>query len=323
MHWVVASRAAAMLADTPGEIMARTFRAEYLLGAVSPDTLYYFGAQTPQVKSAADRAHGSCGENTYEFLRTASAHLTPFTQEAYPVYAFLSGVLAHIAADSVFHPLVYYYCGIEEATERHWMFETRMDLKIQNETDVHTYRELLRGLRISRSQLVELLASCFPVTSAHDGPVTRLSARVFRRAILRHAAIQALFSNSIAERIVAILSRGFPSIRGVRALSYAAQRGCSLDAFSAPIRFRHPVTGAQEVILLSALVDRAAAIAADSARTLWGLARIADASERRAAFEALRGPSLETGLVDRPGDFRSLMTEVRPDLFQLMCPPMI
>ena len=320
MHWVIASRAARMLADTPGEITARECRAEYLLGAVSPDTLYYSGSHMPEVQSAADRAHGSNGENTYDFLHAAMDYLVPFGTANYPLYAFLSGILAHIAADSIFHPLVYYYCGVQDATERHWMFETRMDLAIQEETEVRTYRELLRKLKLPHSQLVELLRSCFPDVSVHDGTLDRLPARVFRRAIRRHALIQGLFSSSIAEPIVAAMSELFPRVGRVRALSYAAQRGCRLDAFTVPISFSHPVTGEEETVLLSELVDCAAGVAADSARTLWRIAGMPDAAGRRAAIDALRGPSLETGLVDRPGDFRSLMTVIRPDLFPSMCP---
>jgi hypothetical protein len=318
-HWYIAENAALDLPDGEARrILNHRFKSDYLLGAVSPDTLYY-GPSTSHSREAADRAHGTHGENTYAFLERFSDE-----SSSDAAYAFLCGLLVHIAADSVFHPVVYYFCGTESsgaaATERHWIFETRMDLFVRRNYPARRYRDLLKTSSLSRKELIRLLSLYF-FGGASDRPVVGTdpeSAIVLSRSVLRFARIQALFSSRAAAGTFGAAALLFPSVRRFLGLSYVAQAGEETDAFARPINYRHPVAGDGETVSFEDLTVRAVRRAVPLFEKLRHIFEIPDPSERLCLLSEFRGPSLETGLEPTPEavDYQSQMTDTHPELFE-------
>lgn len=327
MHWYTAAKAAEILGGPQQRILTSLCSADYFLGAVSLDTLYYSPSKR-QLQYAADCAHGKHGENTYGFLLEAVEAIESFSEKVYPIYAFLCGVLAHIAADSVFHPLVYYYCGIQDATERHWLFETRMDLAVQDRVKVRSYRKLLSKSQLERRDFFRLLRVLFAQPLADDSVHDGSSQEAFLRAIAvslnscvrRFSIIQALFRSASAACVFTTMSHVIPRLGRYLALSYVAQRHRNRDAFASVIPYVHPATGREETVRLDELVERAAKLAAGSSAALWSVLCEPKKAERRRMLQSWCGPSLETGLIGSTKDFMAEMKHVRSDLFGRLFP---
>jgi hypothetical protein len=132
-HWIVAKEAASSL-DTGKKSGAAVAAcpAAFLLGAVAHDGPYYARGNSAMA-AAGDRLHGKGVDDAFASVKRIIS-VDPLPQAA---LAFAAGALSHIAADTVFHPAVFYFTGFPGHPDssvagafmfRHWGFESSMDL---------------------------------------------------------------------------------------------------------------------------------------------------------------------------------------------------
>jgi hypothetical protein len=132
-HWIVAREAAASL--DPGTRTGKAVSSSpsaFLLGAVAHDGPYYARGDA-ELSIAGDRLHGKGVDDAF-----ASVKRVIGVEPLFPAaLAFAAGALSHIAADTVFHPAVFYFTGFPGHPDpgvsdafmyRHWGFESAMDI---------------------------------------------------------------------------------------------------------------------------------------------------------------------------------------------------
>ena len=335
-HWYLAARCADRLAlsrtgSVPGEVLSRNVGA-YLIGAIAPDILYY-ARRAGRFRDAADKVHGANGENSYGFLsrllpgqadsgeRTGSREgIDPGLEQT---FSLVCGILTHIAADAMFHPLVYFYCGYSqgeevgtqapsESTERHWIFETCMDLYVRSMEESGESPRLsamIGSSNVQRALLYrDLSLLFFGEPRKHRVPI--------EQALRRHARLQRIFESPVAARLLRLAARRRSGVTRFLGLSYPAQRDRSLDAFRRTIVYTHPVTGETQHATFDDLVGRAVDAAVERIVALWDVTVNRGSQEDLAAW---RGPSLETGLIAEPGTASGRL-HTRSDLFSSFLP---
>jgi len=290
-HWLLAQRAASRL--KPGLLAdAALAYGEFVLsGAVAHDAGYYAGALGVEAgRRTADRLHGNDGWNTYApFWALASRR-----DLGAPALAFGFGALTHLAADAVFHPLVYSWTGdaaaLKEPWNRGWLYRHQA-----LETALDRHFEALWG----------------------PAPASKLSS-VVRAAGKDLPAVQSVFSGNDARPWLAAHSRlqglfTVPPLFWLVRLATWNARGSDHDptgvfyrsrakthpSFEGELRWIHPVTGHGDTATLEGLVERFDAL-------ISGLAEVWERGwTAGTAAPAGAGPHLDTGLAsDGPQDKR-------------------
>lgn len=310
VHFAVAERTAALLASTryatclaPGHGL--------LLGAVFHDALFYATppSGTP-LERLAHRLHGADGEDTFTLIRLQAEHAAE--ADTLLARSLLVGMVSHLYADAVMHPLVWhlsgdYYSPIpaekSAARQRHRALEALMDMVV-----------CPGMLGRSRYSLRLMLRRCPRIL---DGlPVSRLgsmanmppsaTASALGRAWATYAILQAAYSNRFLARTAFTLRPALPRPAAeLSALFYAPQLLRQADALTGPVTFLHPVTGRSNTTSLDELMDQAAVRAAALCHRL-----------EPAVFDSARldlddaGPSMDAGL---PGvSTREMLHFARP-----------
>ncbi|MCF7929166.1 MAG: zinc dependent phospholipase C family protein [Spirochaetales bacterium] len=245
-HWILAEAAAKRAPEEIKEVI----RGEphlYLLGAVLPDTPYYFrgkgksrGVPVRHIMSrAAGRMHGRDGENTLSFLQNAPLVLQAAAGDEdrsasgkRGLLSLMLGVAAHVYTDAAFHPMVFSFCGAEgdnvspEAVsegsgERHHYFETVLDLwyrKRAGDLDLdpgNAYRHS-RSLRQVPIDIPAGFLAAYMEDKSTSGPpsesrMPQESLQLSRQALSDHARLQGRWENSF----YAALFRGLDLLPGV------------------------------------------------------------------------------------------------------------
>ena len=106
----------------------RTFPLLFRLGAIAPDIPFFYlaGPHKRKVQAISRHYHRTDGEALRPLLQFLDTHKSP------KALALAAGVVCHLVTDTVFHPMVFYFAGMDGvhpgATGRHRQFETAMDL---------------------------------------------------------------------------------------------------------------------------------------------------------------------------------------------------
>lgn len=316
-HWYLAERTREALPELSnrrlGSLRAVLDRnlETYLVGAVAPDILFY-AKDASALEEAAEAAHGSHGEDTFKGVRAVLQGGTAASErEAASVLA--CGILTHVMADAVFHPLVWYYSG--NSIERHWIFETCMDLylrKLYLLPNGGLMQRLLRADSLNRRLLARSLSRYFFGFDVDN-------AALINAALSRHARLQRLFYSPLAAAAIRAAGLLRPGLRRFLGLSYAAQRARSTHSFAGEITFEHPVTCEPRSTTFEALAGQAAAAAVEPIAVLW---RSLDAEDPAGELSEMRGPSLETGLTAAKTQEGAPATMIcsRPERFDAFLP---
>lgn len=320
-HWLLAEEIARRLPDGLIRKSIEVYPDLYELGAVVFDSAFYAVRypKAPEAFEAGLRLHGSKGEDTYEPLRKILASEDASKQELedrsdsgrghdpergvpLPTLSFIAGCVTHIMGDTHFHPLVNFFSGkyyaddrtqMDRSQKRHRRFEAALDRHFLNVSDA----ELRNGGRLSRT----LAASAASVGDRLEDLAAGLyfgSGGPSRPAMIpllrRHAAIQKLFSSSIAARS----ARTIGSLIGggaarVAAAFYTSDPPEGYALFQGPIEYRHPNTGEERRESVAERFDRAASAGTAVLGTLAEWAQSTDAAAD--PFGGHRGVSLEVG----------------------------
>lgn len=202
-HWWVARKAEESL--SPESVLGaaiHSYRQLFMMGAVVPDMPFYFlfGPRSGEIKRIAERFHNS--ENgSYRLFEGLMPWVGGERRSA--GLALLSGLLTHIHTDSIFHPMVYYFCGRGEADfrkkrfslARHRTLETLADMFVRHLSPDKEMRvaKMVKGLEIDREHFLDMLASVF-------SPFGEVRPSLMRRLLFFQGRIQGLLFRDIFRR---------------------------------------------------------------------------------------------------------------------------
>ncbi|PIE62740.1 MAG: hypothetical protein CSA25_03740 [Desulfobacter postgatei] len=275
-----------VIRDLPGSSQffqpVQTFPALFLLGAVCPDSPFYYlaGPRKKQIQALAGLFHRPGKEALAPVLRFLNDHRT-----TPPALALAAGAVCHIMSDTIFHPLVYYYTGMSGlhhgATARHRYFETAMDVHFQylfrGKTRLH---KIIRQTKVSRPTLYTLMASLFwpqcPQTS------------LLKRTLQWHSISHALFGASVIRKVtIKMAGTSHPVADPTAGLIYPFSKPCALPFFSGQLKYRHPCSGDFYNTELPTLVRKAVNATLAVLDTIDRAMGESQEKEKRPRFESL------------------------------------
>ncbi len=208
-HWYLANRVKSNLpTDSVFFEPVHTCENLFFLGAVVPDMPFYYllGPRAGRIQAAAEPFHGSDSQALTPVLFFLD-RMRQTTVDA-GALSLGAGILCHILADTLFHPLVYYYSGMPRihpgATARHRQFETALDLYFLHQTRTPARTRLGRILsetEVTRKKLLGYLGMLFGLD--RPGDTTCLE-----YAVRSHVFYQALFQKKGVYRMLSGLNSG-------------------------------------------------------------------------------------------------------------------
>lgn len=303
VHWLVAARAAELLAAGPfGPALARCPNG-LRYGAVFHDVLYYLRGEHPEaLKELPHRLHGAHGEDTFELLRLYAPHMYARRDTPLPT-AFFVGLVAHIFADAALHPLVYHFTGnyYDEdparrttAIRRHRALEVLLDMVAAGglaAVEEKSLRAVVNGLEGPTS------LACPPeLLSRLAGVDASAAAAALNAALDTYCTVQALCRVPTLARWLHELEGWLPAKgRELAALFYAPQLWDRRAVVSGRLAFRNPASGEASTQTLASLMDLAAR------QTAWFCSTQAPGLIATGVLPvSVPGPSLDMGIPGTP-----------------------
>lgn len=298
-HWVMAEKIRKALPPSSLKKIIQKNINLYRLGAVIPDSpLYHIPwKKREKFQNTAPRLHGNQGENTLSFIPSTVRHYGLKINSR--IWAFLSGIVTHIATDSQYHPLVFYFCGNQHshnpqisqgAVYRHRRWETNLDLfYMQNFPLPHNPKvdSLFRNIEMDPLEFFKLVHFYY----FQNQPI-RLKAAI--QTLNWHRFLQKIFSNKNFFHFFDILNQ-FPSVYldDFLALFYFPRKEIPASFHQKIIKYQHPVTGEPQAKSLKNIEDR---VVKKAAVNLSIIDRSLSNKHPEREVEQLKGPSLSTGL---------------------------
>lgn len=281
-HWLLALRAAQDRPSGPLADGVLAYPEHLLIGAVAHDTGYY-ALGDPAAQAVADRAHGAGGADSFQRFRALADHRDELGAAGL-VFGF--GALTHLAADVVFHPLVFSWTGDRDAADpalrhgwvyRHQALETALDLHCEGRwgaAPAVTFGALVRAA----------------------GPTAGAAVDAFlgapsRRWVQAHARLQGLFHHGTVRELVKLWSWRRRGGDGDWSGAFYPRGGRADPTFDGPLVWVDPVTGQAQEATLDGLVARYDALVSDLA-SAWERAWTTGS----VPFEGRVGPALDTGI---------------------------
>ena len=251
-HWLIAAQVAD---ESRGTALGDATASNHFcltLGAVFHDALFYLPkpSKTARFLALAYQLHGTKGEDTYDIVRRLADSIRDSNRPG-PLMAFLVGVVSHIYADALFHPLVHSLTGNcfdpdpaqrTRAIQAHRRYETLMDLYFCGGPENLKKYSLKHYLKKAEIRPLHLFDEALTTVAKEKG-LPGLSHAVVR-AFRNFAIMQSLYKNQILSRLLYCLERFVPcSLKEISALFYSPQLGAKLPELSAVISYQNPVTG--------------------------------------------------------------------------------
>lgn len=318
IHFKIAEITAQQLSDSRFSPILNKHPSALLLGAVFHDALFYGITSTAYpMERLSHRLHGAWGEDTFALLRLQAAQVINSPTPSLPA-ALLVGMVSHIYADTVMHPMVWHltgnYYGSEskkrsQVRQHHRALESLMDMVACPEMiNRPTYR-IRNLLRRTGTDLYDAL----PLTAMAE--LAETSERQARKGVQQSfrifATLQSLFGvNRLADGLFALRPFLPRTVNEIGALFYPSQLMKQADHLRGPIDFQHPVSGVHHAASLEEMIHGAASRAAATCRQL-----------EPALFDGMpmaipeHGPSMDAGMSGVSTDrMRYFATTPFPDL---------
>ncbi len=236
------------------------------IGAIVADSPYYFQYGKNRVATQiGDCYHGSAGEDTLSPIKLLAAEVLKRSEnkERELGWAIIIGMLSHIYADSIFHPLVNFISGNWYAAadseriparRRHKIFEVYLD------SWVRAQRQLWNGGRLATSmqRLPSKSAIYQFVSSSYNSEIPNsMNAALFWQSCLEYQTVmQSRFLSTGFGALIRLLYYvGMESLAESDAL-FSFGRKTYKTIFDSPFTYQHPITGSQHTHTI---------------RDLWGL----------------------------------------------------
>ena len=251
IHFKVAMKTADRLTDTRFGPCLKDQIPGLLLGAAFHDGLFYGVTKTARpLEKLAHRLHGADGHDTYDLIRLQAAHAA--TADNQPLAAaLLVGMVSHLFADAVIHPLVWHLSGHYYADkpgektlarQHHRALESLMDMAFcpaMLRRPLFSIRRLLRsvGAGLFDALPIDGLAEManVPAEATRSGLCASLHV---------HAGFQTAYQIAPLARLLFMLMPVLPdTAREIATLFYAPQLMAQAGRIAGPIDHRHPVTG--------------------------------------------------------------------------------
>ena len=299
IHFKIAERTAARLTDTRWRNAVADRPEALLLGSVFFDTLFYAVSSSGQpLERLAHKLHGADGQDTFRLIRFQADLAARSDDQALPA-SMLVGLVSHLWADAVMHPMVWHLTGDyygddpklrSEVRQRHRALETLMDMVACPEMlgrAGYRLRSLLR-------RCPDLLTRGTPVDDMADaaGMAQTDARREIGRAWSLFAWLQFAFPLPWLAGTFHAARPVLPdAAREIGALFYAPQLRKKASLIDGDFSYRQPVTGEARTASLDALMDEAADKTAQTLRKLES-----PVFDRRGDLLPETGPSMDAGI---------------------------
>ena len=280
----------------------------FCLGAVTPDIPFFTqaGPGADKIQALSLPFHGSDSRALGPVLGFLDRH------QSERALALAAGVICHIFSDTRFHPLVYYYTGMDlihaGATAKHRQFETAMDLYFQYLCPGDTsLGQVVKNIEISRTHLNKFLMDLFQAELGLEKGVNR--------SLTWFITFQSLFRSPAIRTSMAWFSRmGWPLPEKITGLVYPSDKPVCLPFFDREIRFQDPCTGERVNTRIEEMISQVV----QSSLQILDLASIAMDS-KRPVTHILKHPDLPLIRPDLPVKVFDIWREA-PDLLPLLYP---
>lgn len=307
-HWILADACRKRLADGPLKSALEAQPDLYLLGSVLHDSPYYL-SDRDSGKRVSDKLHGRFGYDTFRPFRVLSPRVFELDGMGQAgsvrcrdprLAAVLAGALCHIAADTVFHPWVFYRTGSADTPGddgrgrwlyRHRDFETALDQFLAGAIGRPAGE---RGVRILAS-----VPGAVTAAAAFWSEVQPCDEKRAAAVLDRHGQLQGLFTSPSARLAAGAtgLVSGSGTDKDPTALFYGRKSPYTFslkESFS----FRHPLTGEGVETTLEGLMEQVIS------RTLSWLAVLEEGNRGKGGSRGFPDPSLhlDTGLPASAGE---------------------
>lgn len=276
IHFKIAEQTAHKLTDTQFGACIHQENDALLLGSVMHDALFY--AVTPgglRLEALGHRLHGADGQDTFDFIRLQARHAKAAKDKTLPA-AILVGLISHLYADAVIHPLVWHMTGnyyddnpeAKSATrQRHRALESLMDMVACPEMMGRArYR-----LRTMLHRCPSLLTDGIPIPEIGDMALLLpdTTQKQLGHAWTIFSSLQWTFSLTGLARTLFAMRRILPRhVIEIAMLYYAPQLLKQAESVSGDIHYLNPLTGRTLSASLEQLMENAATKAASLCRQL-------------------------------------------------------
>ncbi len=293
-HWLIAQEVLLTLPqDSTLRSILSAHRNLYSTSAILLDTPYYcLGRQCHKVKKSADHLH-NLQSNTFEPLTQlleAKSYLS-FGAEL----SFISGIISHIIADSIFHPFVSALSGPESGlkslnnTALHRHIETEIDLIFLKESQLfggNLLRTHVMNLEVHKNDLATVLAIFFGM---HD----KQSCLLMKKSLRNHCLIQSLFYKKWPTwPLIWLNILKLCPTEHILALYYTYAKKKPPVLNCQPVTYQHPVSADTVSMTVEGLKSRAV----EEISVIFSLLATAETrKELKNKLSKLKGPNLITG----------------------------
>jgi hypothetical protein len=218
----------------------------YYIGAVVLDTPFYclWGSKKQELLKAAQHIHNHAGNGLLPVQRLLD-HQGMQLPEA--TWALILGMITHVWADAIFHPLINYFSGDKKnpqnrkkAKYRHHYLETMLDLHFIDQVELINHLHF--KISYANKELDEAAFLRALMIVFWNGPT--IQDKILKKALSFHSAVQKSFTKKWPLRILQFLNwipgvSLLPSI----ALFYPRITPIHLPFFNQSLSFRHPFSG--------------------------------------------------------------------------------
>ncbi|MFH2057370.1 MAG: zinc dependent phospholipase C family protein [Pseudomonadota bacterium] len=227
----------------------------FLYGSIAPDTCYYYllGPHSSFIQNQSKKFHTTDTSSLLPVLN----FLKHFPDNDPKAMAFAAGICCHIMTDTLFHPMIYYFSGMEDqhtdATTRHRLIETALDIHFWSLSKIDTsifIDYIFNNLEIRGTELIHFFEYLFSLEK-------NKWERSLKYALKYHIFSYQLFKNHTLYRIIQFFHGykfGIPS--KYESLFYPSSNPVELSFFSGRIHYRNPIKGTPITTNIEALIQK-------------------------------------------------------------------
>ncbi len=266
IHFKVAERTAKRLANSQYAPHLNQAPDGLFLGSVFHDAPFYAVTSAGKpLEALSHRLHGADGQDTFSLIRLQAEHIRKSNEKSLPTALFV-GLVSHLYADVVMHPLVWHLTGNyyddspkskSEARQRHRALESLMDMVACPEM-LGRARYRLRSLL---RRCPHMLTSGIPIAEIGDMALMqpKTTHTQLSRAWTLFSALQWFYSSpKLARSLFALRAMAPHQMAEATMLFYAPQLMEQANFLKGNITFNHPVTGRELASSLDQLIETSA-----------------------------------------------------------------
>jgi len=266
-HWLLASEVASGLRGTAFREPLERYKNILRIGAVAHDAPYYYlrGDRDRRFGDLPRKLHGTV-DDAYELIGALlSFTLERPSGERNPLFAFLVGLVTHLFADALLHPMIFYLTGPYDhhnfksatiARQDHRRLETLIDIHLAGGYERLRDYSLASFIGAAEAPLGEIyrLAGTAWLEPGKESGFAEGMTSAFRL----FAFMQGLFRNPVLGRLSYRLFPFVPSIvREILALVYSPQLLRYEERIVGKIPYRHPCSGREQAHEIDVLFRQA------------------------------------------------------------------